>query len=108
MRDAMTGLLARSDLLVGTVKVPGLGVMRRREGVLEICTFDLLIHTWDLGQAVGIERPLPEDAVTACHRWLLQLPVEVLRAPGRYGPPVTVPDDADAQTRTLAFAGRNP
>jgi hypothetical protein len=29
-----------------------------------------------------------------------------LRASGRYGPRVEVPEDADAQTRLLAFIGR--
>jgi hypothetical protein len=33
---------------------------------------------------------------------------EVLRASGHYGPRVAVPDDADAQTRLLAFIGRQP
>ena len=37
------------------------------------------------------------------------LPVdEVLRASGHYGPRVEVADDADVQTRLLAFIGRTP
>jgi hypothetical protein len=33
---------------------------------------------------------------------------EVLRASGHYGPRVRVPEDADEQTRLLAFIGRQP
>ena len=33
---------------------------------------------------------------------------EVLRGSGHYGPRVEVPDDTDAQTRLLAFIGRDP
>ena len=33
---------------------------------------------------------------------------EVLRQSGQYGPRVEVPDDADAQTKLLAFIGRTP
>ncbi len=33
---------------------------------------------------------------------------EVLRQSGQYGPRVDVPDDADVQTRLLAFIGRTP
>jgi hypothetical protein len=50
---------------------------------------------------------LPE-LVEACHSWLQALPPEVIRAPGRYGDPRPVGSDADAQTKMLAFAGRNP
>jgi hypothetical protein len=33
---------------------------------------------------------------------------EVLRQSGQYGARVTVPDDADEQTRLIAFTGRQP
>ena len=33
---------------------------------------------------------------------------EVLRQSGHYGPRVDVPDDADVQTKLLAFIGRTP
>jgi hypothetical protein len=33
---------------------------------------------------------------------------EALRASGHYGPRTPVPDDADEQTRLLAFIGRTP
>ena len=33
---------------------------------------------------------------------------EELRASGPYGPKVTVPADADEQTRLIAFTGRQP
>ena len=32
----------------------------------------------------------------------------ILRASGQYGPRVEVADDADVQTRLLAFIGRDP
>jgi hypothetical protein len=33
---------------------------------------------------------------------------DVLRASGQYGPKVEVADDADVQTRLIAFIGRTP
>jgi hypothetical protein len=33
---------------------------------------------------------------------------DLLRSSGQYGPRVEVPDDADVQTRMLAFIGRDP
>jgi hypothetical protein len=32
----------------------------------------------------------------------------ILRQSGQYGPRVDVPDDADEQTRLIAFTGRHP
>jgi len=33
---------------------------------------------------------------------------EVLRQSGQFGPRVAVPDDADEQTKLIAFIGRQP
>ena len=33
---------------------------------------------------------------------------EMLRSSGHYGPRVEVPDDADEQTKLIAFTGRRP
>lgn len=72
-----------------------------------ICTPDVLIHTWDLARAVGLDERLDPDEV---HRFAAGIePLdEVLRASGHYGPRVPVPDDADEQTWLLAFLGRRP
>lgn len=71
------------------------------------CTGDVLVHTWDLARAAGLDESLDPDEV---HRMLVGLePMdEALRASGHYGPRVPVPDDADEQTRLIAFTGRQP
>ena len=70
-------------------------------------TGDVLIHTWDLARATGGDETLDPDEV---HRMLVGLePLdEMLRGSGQYGPRVAVPDDADEQTRLIAFVGRQP
>ena len=68
----------------------------------------MLIHTWDLSRAIGADDTLPPDTAEAGFAWLQTLPPSILRAPGRFGDPVPVGADADAQTRLLAFAGRTP
>jgi uncharacterized protein (TIGR03086 family) len=107
VRRAMSVLLATPDALTGTGEIPGLGELPK-EAVVDICTNDMLIHTWDLSRAIGADETLPGDLVAACHSWLQALPPEIIRAPGRYGDPQPVASDADAQTKMLAFAGRNP
>lgn len=70
-------------------------------------TNDVLIHTWDLARATGLDERLPAWEV---HRMLdgIEPLDEVLRRSGQYGPRVEVPDDADEQSRLLAFLGRRP
>jgi len=72
-----------------------------------IVTGDVLLHTWDLARATGQDETLDPDEV---HRMLegMEPLDELLRNSGHYGPRVEVPDDADEQTKLIAFIGRRP
>jgi uncharacterized protein (TIGR03086 family) len=72
-----------------------------------ICTGDILVHTWDLARATGLDETLDADEVHAFVASMEPMD-EMLRQSGQYGPRVPVPDDADEQTRLLAFLGRQP
>ena len=71
------------------------------------CTGDIFMHTWDLARATGLDETLDVDE---CRRMLEQSePLdEAMRKSGHFGPRVEVPDDADVQTRLIAFIGRTP
>ncbi|MFN8051788.1 MAG: TIGR03086 family metal-binding protein [Acidimicrobiales bacterium] len=68
---------------------------------------DVLLHTWDLAHATGQDETLDADEVAAMYEGMLPLD-EMLRQSGQYGPRVDVPDDADTQTKLIAFIGRQP
>jgi len=73
------------------------------------CTPDVLVHTWDLAQAAGVEVELDSRELQRQAAAIASMPPEVdqaMRSSGHYGPRVEVPDDADALTRVLAFNGR--
>ena len=72
-----------------------------------IVSGDLLIHTWDLARATGLDEELDAGEV---HRMYvgIQPMDQVLRESGHYGPRVPVADDASEQARLLAFTGRQP
>jgi uncharacterized protein (TIGR03086 family) len=72
-----------------------------------ICTPDVLAHTWDLARATGLDETLDAEEV---HRFVLGMEPHdaAMRSSGHYGARVPVPDDADEQTRMLAFLGRRP
>ncbi len=69
---------------------------------------DLLIHTWDLARAIGVDETLPEAACQAALAFLKAAPSDVIRQPGRFDDPVEAPEGADVQTQMLCFAGRRP
>jgi uncharacterized protein (TIGR03086 family) len=77
------------------------------DAVATFCIGDVLVHTWDLARATGLDETLDPDEV---HRLVeaMEPMDEVLRQSGQYGPRVEVPDDADEQTRLIAFTGRRP
>ena len=68
---------------------------------------DLVLHGWDLARAAGLDETI-DPADVAWAQELADGYGEMARSPQVFGPPVEVPADADAQTKLLAFTGRNP
>ncbi len=77
------------------------------DAVATFCIGDILIHTWDLARATGLDERIDAEEV---HRLFEAMePIDdVLRESGHYGPRVHVRDDADEQTKLIAFSGRRP
>jgi uncharacterized protein (TIGR03086 family) len=69
---------------------------------------DVLIHTWDLARATGLDERLDADEVHRQVAHLEDMPFDAMVASGHYGARVGVPASADEQTRLLAALGRNP
>jgi uncharacterized protein (TIGR03086 family) len=67
----------------------------------------VFLHRWDLARATGQDETLDADKCAVMLEGMLPMD-EALRASGQYGRRVPVPDDADVQTRLLAFIGRTP
>jgi uncharacterized protein (TIGR03086 family) len=73
------------------------------------CTPDVLIHTWDLARAAGVDVELDPGTVARQAEAVDAMPPEVdeaMRRSGHFGPRVDVPAGADDLTRLLAFNGR--
>lgn len=68
---------------------------------------DVVVHTWDLARATGQDETL--DPVIVSEMLVGMEPMdEPMRQSGHFGPRVEVPDDADDQTKLIAFTGRTP
>lgn len=67
--------------------------------------FDLVVHGWDLQQAIGFTGDLPGDAVEAVYQ---EMRGHDLSGGEMFGDPVSVPDDAPTLSKLLALTGRDP
>jgi uncharacterized protein (TIGR03086 family) len=114
--DPVGAWLALDGALRSTLDDPALAASERDspigrsslEATLDqIVTGDVLIHTWDLARATGLDERLDPDEVRGLLDGIEPMD-EALRSSGHYGPKVAVPDDAGEQDRLLAFLGRQP
>jgi uncharacterized protein (TIGR03086 family) len=86
---------------------PHIGRISLSQAIAMIYTPDVFMHRWDLARATGQDETLDPRRCAEMLEGMLPMD-EVLRQSGQYGPRVEVPDDADAQTKLLAFIGRTP
>jgi uncharacterized protein (TIGR03086 family) len=77
------------------------------EAISRYYTADVFMHTWDLARATGQDERLDPERCRRLYEGMLPLD-DMLRQSGQYGPKVAAPDDADVQTKLLAFIGRTP
>jgi uncharacterized protein (TIGR03086 family) len=109
VRDAIQGALADAAIATRVEDCGPPGRLSFEVAVDMTCTPDVLIHTWDLARATGLDERLDPDEVRRQLTGFEALPPEVdqaMRTSGHFGPRVAVADDADEQTRLLAFMGR--
>jgi uncharacterized protein (TIGR03086 family) len=90
-----------------TLANPHIGELPLAEAIDRFYTTDVFLHTWDLARATGQEAALDPARCAALLAGMEPLD-EMLRRSGQYGPRVAVPDDADPESRLVAFIGRDP
>ena len=105
--DAVQALLDDPTASRREYDLPHLGRMSLGDAVAMIYTSDVFLHRWDLARATGQDETLDSERCAEMLEGMLPMD-EVLRQSGHYGPRVEVPEDADAQTKLLAFIGRTP
>lgn len=105
VRDAIQAKIGNEGVLEGMTEMGPMGTVPKTVP-LGVSASDLLIHTWDLARAIGADETLPPEAVAATMAGLQRFPEPMMRSEGMFGPQVECADDADEQTKMLAFAGR--
>jgi uncharacterized protein (TIGR03086 family) len=104
--DTTAALLAaragpgRPVLDIGDLSLPAIAM--EAAGAIEIA-----VHGWDISQACGTRRPIPDPLAAT----LLRIAPLLIPDTGRdplFGPPVPVPPRAGPGDRLVAFLGRDP
>jgi uncharacterized protein (TIGR03086 family) len=90
------------EALRRTVSITGLGEVPLA-AIVTLLTTDTVVHTWDIGHALGMDVRLDPALVGLAFEWGRS---NMVRRPGFFGPELTPPADSDEQTRMLAFMGR--
>jgi uncharacterized protein (TIGR03086 family) len=104
---AVQALLDDPDIANREHQFPHLGPMSLGGATDKIYTGDVFLHRWDLARATGQDETLDPHTCAVMSEGMVPMD-QALRQSGQYGTRVPVSDDADVQTRLLAFIGRTP
>ena len=105
--DQLQALLDDPDMAAREINGTPAGPQTVESAVGMIVLGDVLVHTWDLARATGLDETLDADIVT--EMLIGMQPIDdMLRQSGHYGPKVAVDEDVDDQTKLIAFTGRTP
>jgi uncharacterized protein (TIGR03086 family) len=77
-----------------------------RDTLALVGALEIAVHGWDVAQATGDRRPLPEDLAVRLYDVALAVTDPDERG-SRFGPPVPVPRRASTGTQLLALLGRH-
>jgi uncharacterized protein (TIGR03086 family) len=103
--DGVQALLDDPETPDRVLADPHVGEVPLDRAVAQFYTGDVFLHAWDLARATGQDETLDPERCAVMLAGMEPLDA-VLRSSGHYGPKVPVADDADVQTRLLAFIGR--
>jgi len=107
MSDAVQDLLDDPATQHKQLSNPQLGEVPLPQAISRFFTADVFMHSWDLARATGQDETLDPDRCATMLEGMQPMD-EVLRSSGQFGPKVDIGDDADPQSRLLAFIGRDP
>lgn len=107
LAEALQAALDDPEVAATTFDVGPPGEMTVEAAISMIVTGDVVVHTWDLARAAGLDEEM--DPILVPEMLVGMAPMDdMLRQSGHYGPKVELPDGASVQDQLLAFTGRDP
>jgi uncharacterized protein (TIGR03086 family) len=104
-RAGVLGALTDPEIAARTYKSPMGATMTLEQVVGMFGIGDVLVHTWDLARATGLDERLDPQEVSRLSA-AMEPNDEMMRQGTAFGPKVEPPPGADEQTRLLCFTGR--
>jgi uncharacterized protein (TIGR03086 family) len=103
LRSKACGLLRAWSAAPGTVRIGDRHLPAQLVAV--VASLEITVHGWDVVQAIGLDRPIPDPLARALLAVAPDLVADDDRVQ-RFGPPIAVDPAGPAETRLLAFLGR--
>ncbi len=105
LNNQIVAVLDASDIATRAFDHPRAGEHPLAEAIDRFILGDVLIHTWDLSRATGLDEHLDDTMVNEMLIGLEPM-ADVLVQSGHYGPRVPIAVEADPQSKLLALTGR--
>lgn len=107
LRDQLQAILDDPGVSERAYRSEMLGEMPLDVAIQRFVTGDVLVHTWDLARACGLDEALDAESVHHMYEGMKPM-AAMLPTTGHFSAAVEVPDDADEQTKLIALTGRTP
>lgn len=107
LNDALQSMLDDREIAARQFSHERAGTMPVEEAIGQFILGDVLVHTWDLARATGLDETLDPSEVRGMLAGIEPLG-DVLAQSGQYGSRVELPPGAGEQSRLLAATGRRP
>jgi uncharacterized protein (TIGR03086 family) len=107
LRDALQAILDDPASTVDEIDVPPVGRHTVAAAIAKFVTGDVLVHTWDLARAVGVDVTLDPELAAAMLAGIEPI-ADLLASSGHYNAAVPVAPGTNVQDRLIAATGRDP
>jgi uncharacterized protein (TIGR03086 family) len=107
LRDALQAELDDPAIAASEIDMEPVGRHTVAAAIEQFVTGDIVVHTWDLAKAAGVDATIDHEFAT---RMLPPMTAmgDMLVASGHYKPAVVVSDDTSVEDKLVAATGRNP
>ncbi len=107
LRDDLQAKLDDPAIAAAEIDIEPVGRHTVAAAIEQFVTADIVVHTWDLARAAGVDASIDREMSARMLDGMLAMG-DMLVASGHYKPAVTVDDDASVETKLIAATGRDP
>jgi uncharacterized protein (TIGR03086 family) len=107
LRDALQARLDDAEVAASEIDIEPVGRHTVAAAIEQFVTADIVVHTWDLAKAAGLDATIDHDFAARMVPAMTAIG-DMLVASGHYKQAVAVADDASVEDKLIASTGRDP